>query len=119
MLVYAIVFLLNVYAAKGQLHVFTNFDNTSGLSNNTVFCVVQGKKGFIWFGTADGLNRFDGKNFKVFRNISNGKRITGPLYVWEMIVHSNGSLWLSTNKGVFVFDDTTEQLLPVKKHRMA
>ena len=110
-----VVFLLqSLSQANGQLNMFTNFDITNGLSNNTTFCVAQGKKGFIWIGTADGLNRFDGRNFKVFRNFSNKAKVAGTLYVWEMLVHSGGALWLSTNKGVFVFNDTTEQLLPVK-----
>ncbi len=106
--------LLNLNPAKGQLNMFTNFDITNGLSNNTTFCVAQGKKGFIWMGTADGLNRFDGKDFKVFRNFSDKAGVAGTLYVWDLLVHSSGSLWLSTNKGIFVFNDTTEQLLQVK-----
>lgn len=108
-----VVLLLMLWVANvsAQFHVFTNYDNNNGLSNNTTFCAAQGKNGFIWIGTADGLNRFDGKKFKVFRNNFD---VTGPLYVWKMIVHSTGTLWLSTNKGVFVFNDTTEQLLQVK-----
>ncbi|MGN7787066.1 ligand-binding sensor domain-containing protein [Niabella sp. 22666] len=114
MVVCIVLLLLSLSPAKGQLNMFTNFDITNGLSNNTTFCVAQGKKGFIWMGTADGLNRFDGKGFKVFRNFSNKAKVAGTLYVWEMLVHSSGALWLSTNKGVFVFNDTTEQLLQVK-----
>ena len=40
-----------------------------GLSNNAVTCIYQYHNGFMWFGTYDGLNRYDGYSFKIFRNI--------------------------------------------------
>ena len=40
----------------------------NGLSANFVFCIMQDAKGFMWFGTKDGLNKFDGNSFKVFRH---------------------------------------------------
>ncbi|MEE6187117.1 ligand-binding sensor domain-containing protein [Niabella digestorum] len=120
-----LIFTLQIQNIHAQQYISKNLNTNNGLSNNTVFTIQQDKRGFIWMGTADGLNRFDGKAFKKFNTISNNNKIKGPLYVWELLVHSNGSLWLATNKGLFIFNDTTELLDPVKNvpegvvHRMA
>lgn len=45
-----------------------NFDINNGLSNNSIRTILQDSKGFMWFGTYNGLNRFDGYDFKVFIN---------------------------------------------------
>ena len=45
--------------------------NSDGLSNNNIFCILQDKHGFMWFLTGDGLNRYDGYGFKIFRNVIN------------------------------------------------
>lgn len=46
---------------------FRHYTNKQGLSHNTVYCALQDKKGFMWFGTDDGLNRFDGHQFRIYR----------------------------------------------------
>src|SRR5688572_8934661 len=62
------VILFNGPFAQGQ-HFdleFETYDTRKGLSQNLVYDIVQDKKGFIWFGTDEGLNRFDGHEFKIF-----------------------------------------------------
>lgn len=48
---------------------FRHLSVKDGLSNNKVFCSLQDRQGFMWFGTASGLNRYDGYAFKVFEHI--------------------------------------------------
>ena len=50
---------------------FFNLTELDGLSNNKVLDIVQDLEGFIWIATADGLNRFDGYRFKIYRNDAN------------------------------------------------
>ena len=76
-----------------------SFNSTNGLSNNGVRCFVQDYEGYLWIGTEDGLNRFDGKTFKIYRNnpydkstISNNSIIT----VYEDNQHV---LWVGTKGG--------------------
>lgn len=68
---YFIAILLAVttrsFAQNQQLH-FTHFGTAEGLSELNPNCLLQDSRGFIWIGTADGLNRYDGYEFKIFRN---------------------------------------------------
>jgi hypothetical protein len=53
--------------SQGQIK-FEQLTTEQGLSQNTVFCVLQDSRGFMWFGTEDGLNKYDGYGFQVFRH---------------------------------------------------
>ena len=56
---------------------FKKYQVEDGLSHNTVWCAIQDSYGFIWLGTSDGLNRYDGRGNKVYRNVLNEIRIYG------------------------------------------
>ena len=64
-------------AAHTQPHYFTHYQVEDGLSNNAVLCIMQDNPGFMWFGTRDGLNRFDGLSYKIFRNNPSNKNSIG------------------------------------------
>ena len=68
------VLWLYVNTASAQPYYFKHYQVENGLSNNTVYCSIQDNKGFLWFGTKEGLNRFDGYRFKLFRSDSEGKQ---------------------------------------------
>src|SRR5690606_29329875 len=89
-------------------HYFKHFKAEDGLSNNIVFCSAQDKKGFMWFGTRDGLNRFDGYSFKVFRNEKNNKNSLGSNYISSIYTDSKGNLWIGTFKGLYKFNENSE-----------
>src|SRR3954451_3315458 len=55
-------------ARDNRYHVISYLGIEQGLSNNSVTCIFQDHKGFMWFGTYDGLNRYDGYSFKVYRH---------------------------------------------------
>lgn len=78
-----------------------NISLEQGLSQSTVFAIVQDAQGFMWFGTQDGLNRYDGYSVKVFRhNPANSKTICGNS-IRTLMCDSRGDLWIGTeNSGV-------------------
>jgi ligand-binding sensor domain-containing protein len=77
----------------------------NGLSNNSVITSLQDKDGFMWFGTGDGLNRFNGYNFKTFRiGEANGLNNNPIFHLYEDV---KGTLWVATLKGLFYFDAAT------------
>lgn len=65
----------NIHAQKN--FSFQNINNKNGLSQNSVFAISQDIDGFLWFGTRDGLNRYDGYNFKTYRNNDSSNSLSG------------------------------------------
>jgi len=98
----------------GQPYYFKHYQVENGLSNNTVYAAVQDQKGFMWFGTKDGLNRFDGYTFKTYRNDPNDLRSIGNNLVFSLHIDPDQEFFSGTAKGVYKFDPDEEsfQLLP-------
>lgn len=71
-----------------------------GLSNSFVNCVLQDRKGFLWFGTDDGLNRYDGNDIKVFRNIPGDSTSLSDNIIWAIFEDKDEYLWIGTKGGV-------------------
>jgi ligand-binding sensor domain-containing protein/signal transduction histidine kinase len=97
-----VIFLLFLsLATNGQAPTlyFDNINTQNGLSNNTVNCLLQDQRGFIWMGTNDGLNRYDGNNFVVFRNRpGDNTSISGNL-ITHLHEDKQGVLWVATADG--------------------
>ena len=104
--------LLITVTVQGQQYYFRHYQVENGLSNNTVFCSMQDNNGFMWFGTKDGLNRFDGYRFKTF-NIRNKDEssLTRDL-ISALAIDKAGVLWVGSDKGLFRFDEQHERLVP-------
>ena len=70
-LAFFIVLLLSKYTqAQENIYQFSCLDINNGLSDNQVNAIYKDRTGFIWIGTLTGLNRYDGHNFKIFKNHS-------------------------------------------------
>ena len=93
-----ILIFASYVSATGQaplLH-FAKITSGNGLSNNKVNAIHQDRRGFIWFGTDDGLNRFDGNNFTIFRNQpGNAYSISGNI-ILDIVEDNDGILWIPT-----------------------
>ena len=93
---------LTCYTSFAGVPVSACLGIDQGLSNNFVRCVYQDKNGFMWFGTYDGLNRYDGYEFKIFRNNFKNNAIqislSGPSESGS--IESLGSVIISSNKTV-------------------
>ena len=79
----------------------------NGLSQNTVWCSMQDHNGFIWFGTKDGLNRFDGYCFKIFRNNPDDDSTIGNNFVRAIYEDTDHSILVGTDNGLFSYDYET------------
>jgi ligand-binding sensor domain-containing protein/signal transduction histidine kinase len=101
-------FLLMAYTVSSQPYYFKHYQVENGLSNNAVICSIQDKDGFMWFGTKDGLNRFDGYAFKVFRNIPGDTASLGNNFVHGLFEDDSGALWVGTERGLCSYDALTE-----------
>ena len=86
---------------------FKHFDINDGLSQNTVLSIFQDRQGFMWFGTKNGLNRFDGLTFKVFKFFPNNEVKDN---VFRCILQDKDeNLWLGTDEGVYIYEPKSEK----------
>ncbi|MGC4234863.1 MAG: two-component regulator propeller domain-containing protein [Niabella sp.] len=88
---------------SGQSFYFRHYGVEDGLSNNSVINIVQDRLGFMWFGTSDGLNKFDGNNFKIYRNTGEAGSI-GSNSIYSLLKDSRGILWIGTEKGLYYYN---------------
>lgn len=77
---------------------FDHFDVDDGLSHNTITDILQTPDGYLWIATEDGLNRYNGYEFEVFRHDPSDSSSIGDNYVHDLFLDSDGSLWILTQK---------------------
>ncbi|MBF0453233.1 MAG: response regulator [Magnetococcales bacterium] len=88
---------------------FGRFRSEQGLSNNAVHSIAQDQQGFLWFGTINGLNRYDGFDVRVFQHEPNNPNSLASNYVWQVFVSSSGELWIGYwGGGLSKFDPKSE-----------
>jgi len=87
---------------------FTHLTTNDGLSQGYVTAILQDRRGFMWFATRDGLNRYDGNAFVVFKNNPNDPGSLSSNFIQDLQEDDQGYLWIATNAGVNRFDPTTE-----------
>ena len=117
-----VIFLLYLLAftyssLSAQNYYFKQYQGENGLSNNNVTCSIQDIHGFIWIGTRDGLNRFDGYSFRIFRDTDEGAKSIGNNWILSLAIDSNGALWVGTYMGIYKYNEKEENfdLIPFCK----
>lgn len=93
--------------------LFEHFTMEQGLSA-PVTHIAQDKFGFIWLGTTDGLNRFDGNNFIVYRNIPGDSTSLPSNIINGLHVDAKGRIWVATNGGICYYDVTDDQFHSIR-----
>ncbi|MDR1981475.1 MAG: response regulator [Tannerellaceae bacterium] len=103
--------VLHREAEANELY-FRHYNNKHGLSHNTVSCSLQDSRGFLWFGTEDGLNRFDGHTFKVYRHNSYLPNGLPDNRIVRLFEDSEGKIWVCTAYYTCYYDDRTDSFYP-------
>ena len=88
---------------------FRRLDTRNGLSNSQVNCVYRDTKGFVWIGTAYGLNRYDGYRVKTFYSNKRDTTSMRDNYTDQIMEAYDGKLWLKQGMNYCVYDPVTEQ----------
>ena len=102
------VFLFSPLRAHDHFAV-QHYSLQDGLSQNTVMTILQDKEGYMWFGTWDGLNRFDGYDFQVYKAMNNGEKARVNNRVVSIYEDALQQLWWSTYDGHYYRMDRTRQ----------
>ena len=104
-----LVFIAQIAAASSSNIRFQRYSLEQGLSQEAVFSMLQDSTGFMWFGTQEGLNRFDGYQFRTFHHDPDDINSLAGDAVYAMIEDHRGKLWLGTDGGgLNHFDPKTE-----------
>ena len=79
---------------------FDHLTISDGLSHNTIYCIIQDQAGYIWIGTQDGLNKYDGYSFEVYRSYDLANNSTGFIgkNISSLFEDTKGNLWVGTKK---------------------
>lgn len=96
-----IVTALPSYAYNTVHYYFRTVDIRNGLSQNSVNCIFQDKKGFMWFGTKDGLSRYDGLFFRIYNNENSN---LGRNFITVLYEDSKGNIWVGTDGGLYIYN---------------
>tara|TARA_R110001583_G_scaffold51130_2_gene159491 strand:- start:99881 stop:104086 length:4206 start_codon:yes stop_codon:yes gene_type:complete len=106
--------LINFYS-RGQFNnfKFENLDTVDGLSSSTCLTIFQDSEGFLWFGTIDGLNKYNGYEFEVYKSILNDPSSISNNRINAIVEDTSGNLWIGTNNGLNYFDKKTKRFLRV------
>lgn len=88
---------------------FEHLTIKQGLSQNSIYNIVQGPQGFLWFATENGLNRFDGTDFKIYRHNQDDPHSISNNIIFSLHIDPHGYLWVGTTYGLNRFDFKTER----------
>ncbi len=104
-----LVCILFLSQAGRAQYIFNSLQSRDGLAGKEVHCTFKDSEGFIWFGTSNGLSRFDGSNFKTYNQTS--KKYIGlkNQTVYSVVEYGKNMIWTATTKGLFRFSKDKEQ----------
>jgi len=94
---------------KTQPYQFENLTEANGLSDNRITCFLKDRAGFMWIGTENGLNRFDGRSFLIYNQGVKKRKLSNP-FVNDIEQDQSGRLWVATQSGVNVINPGNDSL---------
>ncbi len=99
------IFLLGIFSlfdnsyAQIRNYVFEHISLKMGLSQSTILSIIQDQKGYLWLGTEEGLNKYDGYKFTIYRTNPANPGSISDNWITALIEDKNGDLWIATNSG--------------------
>src|ERR1700754_804796 len=102
------MFFFSAQAQRKNLK-FAVLDINDGLSQNNVMCVLEDSRGFLWFGTRDGLNKYDGYKFTRYRYETQNPYSISNNFINAITEDDSGNIWVATNSGLNRYDRKTDR----------
>lgn len=92
---------------------FENYDTTQGISSSTCLEIFEDSEGFLWFGTIDGLNKFNGYDFEIFRPSLTDPNAISNNRINVITEDNTGRLWIGTGSGLNIYDKKQQKFYKV------
>jgi PAS domain S-box-containing protein len=107
------LFLISLYSVDAQPKYiqFRHLTTDNGLSQSWVHSIIQDKYGFIWMASEDGLNRYDGNSFRIYKNNIRDQYSISNNGILALFENSNGDLWIGTRKGLNLYDRKKDKFI--------
>ena len=112
MLTFVSLFANHVNAER---YYFQHLGLKNKLSQSSVLCIQQDKSGFMWFGTKDGLNRYDGSNFRTFKYDHKNPQSLGNNAINSLHENKDGNLCIGTYNGIYLYNPIMESFSKLEK----
>lgn len=93
---------------QSSKYYFSHLSVDKGLSQSSVLCILQDKIGYMWFGTKEGLNRYDGVSFRTFTHNPLSMNGLGNNVINSMYEDLAGNIWLGTDGGIYIYKNEDE-----------
>lgn len=106
-LIYTAAFLCGMFSygfAQSSKAIFKHLTINEGLSQNTVYCILQDHEGYIWIGTEDGLNKYDGYEFTIYKHDVNDRNSLSNSQINALLEDDKGNLWIGTSDGINLYN---------------
>jgi signal transduction histidine kinase/ligand-binding sensor domain-containing protein/AraC-like DNA-binding protein len=113
LLIVLIGLLFTSFISKAQhdQFQFSRLDINNGLSHNWVTCIMKDNKGFMWFGTLSGLNKYDGYKFKVFKHSISDTTTLNEDFIVSLVEGPENKIWVETRNGFNIYDPLKENFI--------
>ncbi|NME72142.1 hybrid sensor histidine kinase/response regulator transcription factor [Flammeovirga aprica] len=112
---FSLIIILLPFLSLGQYHgYFERISSDNGLSQNDVLCIIQDQRGFLWCGTNDGLNKYDGYKFKHYGINLNDRLNLSSNLIYKIAEDSHENLWIgTTGQGLNYFNKQKNVIIPI------
>ena len=113
-----VLFNINISLQAQNFDIdFEQISIEHGLSQSSIFTIFQDSKGFLWFGSQDGLNKYDGYNFKIYKHNPLDSTSISDNWINSICEDNSGNIWIGTSGGgLCLFDSGKEQFITFKQN---
>jgi ligand-binding sensor domain-containing protein len=117
-LLFSVVLLLNnEVSAQNKAVKFTSLTIENGLSQSDVKCIIKDHLGFMWFSTDDGLNRYDGYNFTIYRHNPKDPHSLPANNITRILEDKEGNIWVGSGTGISEYNQNTNSFITLVSKR--
>ena len=113
---FALFLFVGIQLSYAANYTFNHYQVDQGLSNNAILCSMQDSYGFMWFGSKDGLNRYDGYEFKVFNDKANKRYALESNLIRALHEDKDHQIWIGTDQGMYIYNPFVDQIKPFYKN---